>query len=91
MANTAKTNTADSGRNTAFLSILLSIVGIIVGYIGRGVGTSGFSAGMVLTFVALLLSLTSVENHGKNAVQMVAFFLAVVAMFFAVGICAVSA
>ena len=90
MANTAKTNTADSGRNTAFLSILLSIVGIIVGYIGRGVGTS-FSAGMVLTFVALLLSLTSVENHGKNAVQMVAFFLAVVAMFFAVGICAVSA
>ena len=49
MANTAKTNTADSGRNTAFLSILLSIVGIIVGYIGRGVGTSGFSAGMSLS------------------------------------------
>ncbi len=80
----------DNRNMMAMVSILFSVIGCVAGFLGRGTGTSGFSAGTVLTFIALLLSLSSVEDHGKNALQMIAFFLAVAAMFFAVGICAVT-
>ena len=68
-------DTNESGKlRLAFFTIILAIVGIIVGYIKKTPIMDTFSAGTWITLVAYLLSLGSAREKHSNAVPLFAFF-----------------
>lgn len=70
------------------LSIVLSVLGSALGYFVKFGGDS-FGPGQIVAFIAVLLSLMSVKDKGRNILAMTAFFLSFVALFLAVGFGAV--
>lgn len=81
---------AKAGR-MGILSICISILGCLVGYFVNIGGDNSFGPGLILAFVALLLSLMSVENQGHNLLAKIAFILSVASLFFVAAMGAVQA
>lgn len=67
----------------AFLSIILSVAGCVLGYFVQ-IGSDSFGVGAVVAFAAVLTSLMSVKDKGHNLLAKIAFFFSVAALFLAV-------
>ncbi len=70
------------------LSIVLSAAGCALGLFIR-IGGNGISPGQIVTFVAMILSLMSVKDKGKNVLAKAAFFLSFAALFLVAGLGAI--
>ncbi len=83
------TESKNSGKENmmAFISIALSVIGVAVSFFLKN-GADSFGAGAIITFVAVLASLLSVRDDGKNVLAKIAFFASVAALFIAVGLSA---
>ena len=68
----------------AFLTIGLSIIGLILGVISRKPLFDTFSLGAWLGFISFLLSLGAVEDEGNNFFAKIAFWVSFVAMCVAI-------
>lgn len=67
----------------AVMTLVLAVVGVIVNFASRQFDL-GFSAGTWICFVAFILSLASVKDHGSNHLAASAFWLTFLAMFLAI-------
>ena len=70
----------------ALLSIVLAAVGFGLGFILRGAfsGADSMNPGFWISFAAFLFSFTSVRDHGKNGLAMLAFWFSFIGMCAAV-------
>ena len=73
------------------LTILLSLASSAFSFVDKTGRAGGFSISTVIAFVAVLLSLMSVRDQGRNVLAKIAFFMAVAALFVTVGFSALAA
>lgn len=62
------------------LTLVLSAVGIILGFLFRGLVFNTFTAGTWVTFIAFILSLAAVQDHGSNKLAASAFWITFLSM-----------
>lgn len=76
-------NTESKKNRIALISIGLSLLGCLISYFVH-IGSDSFGIGAVVTVVAFLISLMSVQDRGSNVLAKVAFFLSTAAVFISV-------
>ena len=74
----------NSKTKTGLLSIALSILAVLLGFLIRKPFIDVISVGFILSFAGMILSLAAVKNHGKNTVAQLAFWLGFVSMWITV-------
>lgn len=79
-----QTENRSNKRLIAFVSVALSVAGIITDLIMRRPVIDTFSIGFVLTFAGFLLSLASVKDRGDKLLSMAAFWLGFAGMWITV-------
>ena len=62
------------------ITLGMSAVGVILGFIFRGLVFNTFTAGTWITFAAFILSLAAVKDHGSNRLAATAYFVSFLAM-----------
>lgn len=61
-------------------TLALAVVGVILGFISRGLVFNTFTAGTWVTFISFILSMASVQDHGSNRLAAFAFWFTFLAM-----------
>ena len=62
------------------LTIVLSVVGLISGFFMKNLLFDTFTLGTWLSFIAFMLSLGSVQDHGSNVLARSAFWVSFLCM-----------
>lgn len=79
-----QTNEAKKKQGIALLTIGMSVIALILGFLMRTPIYDSFSIGGWIGFVAFLLSLGAVSDEGNNFLAKIAFFASFAAMCVAI-------
>ena len=72
---------ADKKTVIGSASVMLSILGLILGFLFRRLLFDTFSIGSWLSIIAFLMSLGAVEDHGNNVLARAAFWMGTISIF----------
>ena len=61
-------------------TLILAAVGIVLGFISRGLVFNTFTAGTWVTFISFILSMAAVQDHGSNRLAGFAFWFTFLSM-----------